>query len=100
MLDKLPVASPGDPVTQARIRMLRERGENPFTSFQLPQAVIRFKQGAGRLIRDANDKGVLILADPRLRRRHYGPIFCDSIPKLPMTSSLEEVEIFLNRMEL
>ncbi len=99
MLDKLPFASPGDPLTQARIRMLRDRGENPFTDFQLPQAIIRFKQGAGRLIRDVHDKGVLILADPRLRSRHYGRVFCDSIPRIPITSSLDEVEAFLKKIE-
>jgi len=100
MLDKLPFASPSDPLTQARIRMLRDRGKNPFTDFQLPHAVIRFKQGAGRLIRDVNDRGVLVLADPRLRRRHYGRIFCDSIPQIPVTSSIEEVEAFLHSIEI
>ena len=69
IIDKLPFASPGDPVLQARIDALRRGGGNPFHDFQLPQAVIALKQGAGRLIRDAQDRGVLVVCDPRLLSR-------------------------------
>jgi ATP-dependent DNA helicase DinG len=94
IIDKLPFASPGDPVLQARIDALRERGGNPFTEYQLPQAVISLKQGAGRLIRDAHDRGVLVVCDPRLLRRSYGRIFLSSLPPMARTRSLEEVERF------
>ncbi len=67
IIDKLPFAAPGDPVMQARLEALRESGGNPFADYQLPQAVIALKQGAGRLIRSVDDRGVLMLGDPRLQ---------------------------------
>ncbi len=85
IIDKLPFASPGDPVLQARIDALRARGGNPFMTFQLPQAAIALKQGAGRLIRDEKDCGVLVLCDPRLLSKPYGKVFIKSLP--PMTKS-------------
>jgi len=94
IIDKLPFASPGDPVLQARIDALRERGGNPFQEYQLPQAVIALKQGAGRLIRDIQDRGVLVVCDPRLLRRSYGHIFLASLPPMARTRSLEDVERF------
>ena len=66
VIDKLPFAPPDDPVLAARIEAIRARGGNPFTELQLPQAVLQLKQGAGRLIRDETDRGVLMLCDPRL----------------------------------
>jgi ATP-dependent DNA helicase DinG len=94
IIDKLPFASPGDPVLQARIDALRQRGGNPFREYQLPQAVIALKQGAGRLIRDVHDRGVLVVCDPRLLRRSYGHIFLASLPPMARTRSLEDVERF------
>jgi ATP-dependent DNA helicase DinG len=88
IIDKLPFASPGDPVMQARLEALRSQGEDPFRSYQLPQAVIALKQGAGRLIRDAHDRGVLMLCDPRLRSRSYGRTFLRSLPDMPQTGDL------------
>ncbi|MEJ2692215.1 MAG: ATP-dependent DNA helicase [Candidatus Thiodiazotropha sp.] len=85
IIDKLPFASPGDPVLQARIDALRKRGGNPFMEFQVPQAAIALKQGAGRLIRDERDTGVLVVCDPRLINKPYGKIFIRSLP--PMTKS-------------
>jgi ATP-dependent DNA helicase DinG len=85
IIDKLPFASPGDPVLQARIDALRKRGGNPFMEFQVPQAAIALKQGAGRLIRDERDTGVLVVCDPRLISKPYGKIFIRSLP--PMTKS-------------
>lgn len=85
IIDKLPFASPGDPVLQARIDALRKRGGNPFMEFQVPQAAIALKQGAGRLIRDERDTGLLVVCDPRLINKPYGKIFIRSLP--PMTKS-------------
>ncbi|WP_289284448.1 ATP-dependent DNA helicase, partial [Methylophaga sp. UBA2513] len=65
LIDKIPFASPGDPVLEARINDLKERGGNPFRTIQIPAAVIQLKQGIGRLIRDTHDSGVLVLCDPR-----------------------------------
>ena len=94
IIDRLPFASPGDPVVQARIESLRQRGEDPFRCYQLPQAVITLKQGVGRLIRDVTDRGVLMLCDPRLLSKFYGRVFLDSLPPMPRTRNLERVRAF------
>jgi len=94
VIDKLPFASPGDPVLEGRIAALRQRGEDPFLHYQLPQAVIMLKQGVGRLIRDVHDRGVLVLCDPRLLSRSYGQVFLDSLPPMRRTRRLEEVRTF------
>ncbi len=94
IIDRLPFASPGDPVLQARIESLRQRGEDPFQCYQLPQAVIALKQGVGRLIRDVTDRGVLMLCDPRLLTKFYGRVFLDSLPPMPRTRKLERVRAF------
>jgi ATP-dependent DNA helicase DinG len=96
IIDKLPFASPGDPVLQARIDALRRRGGNPFRDFQLPQAVIALKQGAGRLIRDVTDRGVLVICDPRLLNRAYGAAFLESLPPMRRCRELAEVEAFFS----
>lgn len=95
IIDKLPFASPGDPVLKARIDNMRKNGGNPFVDFQLPTAVITLKQGAGRLIRDVNDTGVLMLCDPRLITKSYGKTFLDSLPTMMKTRNQEKVEGFL-----
>ena len=95
VIDKLPFAAPDDPVMEARSGMLRRNGGNPFTELFLPQAVIALKQGAGRLIRDVNDRGVLVICDPRLRTRGYGRIFLESLPPMKQAASREEAELFL-----
>ena len=94
VIDRLPFAAPNDPVLQARIESLRQHGENPFTAYQLPQAVIALKQGAGRLIRDVSDRGVLVIGDPRLSNKAYGQTFLDSLPPMPRTRQLERVQAF------
>ncbi len=94
IIDKLPFGSPGEPVLQARIEAMREQGENPFMQYQLPRAVINLKQGVGRLIRDENDRGVLVLCDPRLRGKAYGKVFLKSLPDMQQTSSTDVVEKF------
>jgi ATP-dependent DNA helicase DinG len=95
IIDKLPFASIGDPVLQARLEALAARGGNPFKSLQMPQAVITLKQGIGRLIRDEHDTGVLMICDPRLMSRSYGRAFLNSLPEMPVTHELTEVESFL-----
>ena len=94
MIDKLPFASPGDPVLQARMDQIRNNGGNPFMDFQLPTAVINLKQGAGRLIRDIQDYGVLVIGDPRIMSKHYGKTFIKSLPDMKVTQSLQAVEVF------
>ncbi len=94
VIDKLPFASPGDPVLSAKINAMRERGDNPFMQLQLPQAVISLKQGVGRLIRDEEDYGVLVLCDSRLRSKAYGKTFLKSLPTMPQTDSIEKVRSF------
>jgi ATP-dependent DNA helicase DinG len=96
IIDKLPFGSPGDPVLQARIEALRKQGANPFMQYQLPAAVIALKQGIGRLIRDGTDRGVLVVCDPRLRSRSYGRIFLGSLPDMPRTRSLNDVQAFFS----
>jgi ATP-dependent DNA helicase DinG len=95
VIDKLPFAPPDDPVLAARIEAIRARGGNPFTELQLPQAVLSLKQGAGRLIRDEADRGVLMLCDPRLAGRAYGRQILKSLPPMKLTRELAEVRSFL-----
>jgi ATP-dependent DNA helicase DinG len=94
VIDKLPFAAPDDPVLVARLDALREAGGNPFADWQIPAAVIALKQGAGRLIRDVNDRGVLVLCDPRLSTRNYGKLFLASLPPLPRTRAIDDVQRF------
>lgn len=95
VIDKLPFAAPDDPVLSARLEGIRRRGGKPFFEYQLPQAVLALKQGVGRLIRDRNDFGVVMLCDPRLVTRAYGRVFLDSLPPMPATTSLRETVAFL-----
>lgn len=99
MIDKLPFASPDDPLLQARIDDVKKRGANPFAVIQIPQAVITLKQGAGRLIRDPSDKGVLVICDNRLVTRHYAQTFLASLPDMRRTRSLDEVDSFLSTID-
>lgn len=96
LIDKIPFASPGDPVLEARINHLRERGGNPFRSIQIPSAVIQLKQGIGRLIRDTQDAGVLVLCDPRFLSKPYGKVFMRSLPPMPITQKLDDVGRFFD----
>ncbi|WP_374090334.1 ATP-dependent DNA helicase [Methylomicrobium lacus] len=94
IIDKLPFASPGDPVLKARMEAMRKSGRNPFFEYQLPAAVIALRQGIGRLIRDVTDRGVLMVCDPRLLKRSYGQIFLDSVPAMKRTRDIAEVQAF------
>src|SRR6204780_2831775 len=82
-IDKLPFAPPDDPLLKARLEGIRRRGGNPFSEYQLPQAVLAPKQGVGRLIRDFDDFGVIVLGDPRLKTKGYGKVFLQSLPPSP-----------------
>jgi ATP-dependent DNA helicase DinG len=94
VIDKLPFAPPDDPVLAARIEGVRNAGGQPFNELQLPQAVLQLKQGAGRLIRDEADRGVLMLCDPRLVTRAYGRRILQSLPPMALTRELSAVEGF------
>lgn len=97
IIDKLPFAPPNDPVMVARSNQLRQHGGNPFMELFLPQAVISLKQGAGRLIRDVNDRGVLVICDRRLISKGYGNVFLESLPPMRQTPDREQVvEFFEN----
>jgi ATP-dependent DNA helicase DinG len=98
VMDKLPFAAPDDPVMEARSDLLRKSGGNPFTQLYLPQAVISLKQGAGRLIRDVNDRGALVICDPRIQTKSYGRVFRDSLPPMRQAAEHSEVEKFLGSL--
>ncbi len=99
IIDKLPFSSPGEPVLKARLDAIQKQGKNPFFEHQLPSAVIALRQGVGRLIRDVNDKGVLMICDPRLLKRAYGQQFLDSIPPMTRSRDIKEVEEFFKLNE-
>jgi ATP-dependent DNA helicase DinG len=94
VIDKLPFAPPDDPVLAARIDTLKRQGRNAFFELQLPRAVINMKQGAGRLIRDEADRGVLMVCDPRLVDKPYGRRIWQSLPPMRRSRVLAEVEDF------
>jgi ATP-dependent DNA helicase DinG len=100
VIDKLPFAPPDDPVLAARIDKINKEGRNAFLEYQLPRAVINLKQGAGRLIRDEKDHGVLMICDPRLIAKPYGRKIWQSLPPMKRTRDLSEVQkFFLARMD-
>lgn len=99
VIDKLPFAPPDDPVLSARIEHLNRLGKNAFMEFQLPQAVITLKQGAGRLIRDEDDRGVLMICDPRLLSKSYGSRIWRSLPPMKRTREASEAENFLKQQK-
>jgi ATP-dependent DNA helicase DinG len=96
IVDRLPFAVPSDPIVAARVRALQDDGRNPFSEFQVPEAVLALKQGFGRLIRTKTDRGVLALLDTRISRMPYGKIFFESLPRYRRTQDLAEVERFLS----
>jgi ATP-dependent DNA helicase DinG len=96
IVDKLPFAVPSDPVVAARQRFIEEQGGSSFYEYSVPQAIISLKQGLGRLIRSATDRGVLAVLDPRLRTSGYGRLFLKSLPPCRVTTDIEEVAEMFN----
>jgi ATP-dependent DNA helicase DinG len=94
IIDRLPFAVPSDPVVQARMKAIEEAGGKPFIEYQVPSAVLTLKQGFGRLIRSLEDRGVLVLLDPRIRRQRYGQTFLNSLPPYRVTATITDVEEF------
>jgi ATP-dependent DNA helicase DinG len=94
IIDKLPFDSPGDPVVAARIDAIRSRGGNPFMDYQVPSAIITLKQGLGRLIRKRSDRGILSILDVRILTSRYGRFFLESLPPIPMTHDLSDIDRF------
>jgi ATP-dependent DNA helicase DinG len=94
IIDKLPFASPGDPITSARIDAIRARGGDPFGDYQVPLAILALQQGLGRLIRHRRDRGVLAVLDPRLKTKNYGRRFVASLPPAPVVHDLAQVRAF------
>ena len=99
IIDKLPFTSPEDPLLKARMEDCRLRGGDPFNDVQLPDAVITLKQGVGRLIRDTEDRGVLVICDQRLVSRPYGGLFLNSLPPTPRTRDLQRAIAFVRQPE-
>jgi ATP-dependent DNA helicase DinG len=91
IIDKLPFAVPTDPIVAARTRFIDENGGKSFFDYSVPQAIITLKQGVGRLIRSASDKGVIAILDPRLRTKGYGRDFLNSLPRMRITAELKDV---------
>jgi Rad3-related DNA helicases len=96
IIDKLPFAVPSDPIVAARSRFIDENGGKSFFDYSVPQAVITLKQGIGRLIRSRTDRGVIAILDPRLRTKGYGKDFLRSLPRMRITSELNDVEGIFN----
>jgi ATP-dependent DNA helicase DinG len=96
IIDKLPFASPGDPVLKARLAAMEQQGRNPFFEHQLPSAIIMLRQGVGRLIRDVDDRGVLMVCDPRLLKKTYGQLFLDSVPAMKRSRDIADVQQFFS----
>jgi ATP-dependent DNA helicase DinG len=94
-IDKLPFASPDDPLLKARMEGIRRRGGNPFFEYQLPQAVLALKQGVGRLIRDFDDFGVIVIGDPRVKTKAYGRVFLEALPPSPIITESTAGAAFL-----
>src|SRR5262245_31003386 len=96
IVDKLPFASPSDPITAARIDAVRARGGDPFAEYQVPLAILTLQQGLGRLIRHRRDRGVLAVLDPRLRTKGYGRRFIASLPPAPVVHDLRQLAAFFS----
>ncbi|MBA2305540.1 MAG: ATP-dependent DNA helicase, partial [Acidobacteria bacterium] len=94
IIDKIPFASPGDPITAARIEAINADGRSAFGEYQVPLAILTLQQGLGRLIRHRQDRGVLAILDPRLRTMGYGRRMLSSLPRAPVTHRLEDIEAF------
>lgn len=99
VVDKLPFAPPNDPLVQARIEQIKGDGGEPFWAYQVPEAILTLKQGVGRLIRDFDDRGVIVIGDRRLVDKPYGRAFLRSLPPIPVVREVEVVRDFLTAMD-
>ena len=97
IIDKLPFDSPGEPLVGAKIDAIRSKGGNPFFEYQVPSAIIHLKQGLGRLIRKTSDRGILSVLDIRIRNTRYGKLFLKSLPPMPITQDLDDIDTFFER---
>ena len=97
VIDKIPFAPPDDPLVRARVQYLQKQGKNPFRDFQLPEAALALKQGVGRLIRSEEDRGAVVICDPRLRTRGYGRSLLAVLPPMRRAESADEVTAMLRR---
>lgn len=101
---RLPFAPPDQPIVQARSEQIEQQGKSSFFEYSLPQAIIRFKQGFGRLIRTTNDRGVVFVFDRRIETTRYGKRFVTSLPNVPLLAKpldelTAELELFLNETD-
>jgi ATP-dependent DNA helicase DinG len=97
IVDKLPFDSPAEPLVAARIDAIRDQGGNPFMEYQVPSAIITFKQGMGRLIRKSSDQGLLSVLDNRILTSRYGRLFLASLPKIPLCHDVSDIRRFFGR---
>ena len=97
IVDKLPFAVPTDPIVRARTERISAHGGNAFREYHVPRATLALKQGFGRLIRTASDRGVLVMLDNRIKTKSYGQIFLNSLPDYAKTEDLDEVARFFGR---
>ncbi|MGB4504721.1 MAG: helicase C-terminal domain-containing protein, partial [Syntrophaceticus sp.] len=97
ILVKLPFSVPDDPLTQAKINSIRRSGGNPFYSYSLPEAVLRLRQGFGRLIRTKDDRGVVVILDPRVKTTSYGRYFIEDLPTCREATCLDDIGLFLQK---
>jgi ATP-dependent DNA helicase DinG len=95
IIDKLPFQVPSDPLVSARMAQIERDGGNPFSEYQVPHAILRLKQGLGRLIRSKSDRGILAVLDSRLNTRHYGKLFMASLPEYRVTGRVEDLVEFM-----
>lgn len=98
VITKLPFAVPDDPITQAKLEQIRKTNKNPFMTYQVPQAVISFKQGFGRLIRTRKDTGMVAVLDPRIHTKGYGRFFLQALPPCSRTEDLDTVRAFFKEI--
>jgi ATP-dependent DNA helicase DinG len=98
IIDRLPFSAPGDPVFEAKIEAIRRRGGTPFFELQLPEAIVMLRQGAGRLIRDPQDRGLLMLCDPRITGKSYGRRVLASLPTMPVLREAADAQAFAREL--